>query len=144
MAKVTITNPFENERHEVEVPAGTTLLEAAHKVHAKMGSNCGGVCACSTCHCYVKTGMDSLSEQEDREADRLDMGFDVKANSRLGCQSIIERANADIQIEITQESLQAFYDEHPDERRARDERLKAQQSNQTAAPASTPTPSSNP
>jgi 2Fe-2S ferredoxin len=124
MAKVTFVNPFERETHEVEVPAGTTLLEAARQVGAKMGSNCGGVCACSTCHCYVKVGMDALSEQEDREADRLDMGFDVKPNSRLGCQSIIEVPEAQLQVEITQESLQSFYDEHPEERRKRDERAR--------------------
>lgn len=127
MAKVTFINPYESETHSVEVPAGTSLLEAARKCGAKMGSNCGGVCACSTCHSYVKQGGDALSEQEDRESDRLDMAFDVKSTSRLGCQSLIEKPAAELTVEITQESLQAFYDEHPDERRARDERLKSKQ-----------------
>jgi 2Fe-2S ferredoxin len=127
VARVIIRNTFENVTDEVEVPAGTTLLEAAKKVGARMGSNCGGVCACSTCHAYVKEGADALSEQQDLEADRLDLGFDVRASSRLGCQSIIERSDARVVVELTQESLQAFYDEHPDEREHRAERLKAAQ-----------------
>ena len=127
MAKVIIRNTFEKVSDEVEVPAGTTLLEAAKQVGARMGSNCGGVCACSTCHAYVKEGADALSEQQDLEADRLDLGFDVRANSRLGCQSLIERPDAKVVIELTQESLQAFYDEHPDEREHRAARLAAAQ-----------------
>jgi 2Fe-2S ferredoxin len=125
VAKVTIVNTFEKVTDQVEVPAGTSLLEAAKKVGARMGSNCGGVCACSTCHSYVKQGADGLSEQEDREADRLDLGFDVKPNSRLGCQALIEKADAQVVIELSQESLQAFYDEHPDERQYREERVRA-------------------
>lgn len=125
MARVTFFNPFEQQTDVVEVDAGTTLLEAAKKAGARMGSNCGGVCACSTCHCYIKQGATALSTQEDREADRLDQGFDVKASSRLGCQSLIERSDAQLVVELTQESLQAFYDEHPDERAHREARTKA-------------------
>ncbi len=136
MAKVTIVNPFEKVTDQVEVPAGTSLLEAAKKVGARMGSNCGGVCACSTCHSYVKQGADALSEQEDREADRLDLGFDVKPNSRLGCQALVEKPDAEVVIELSQESLQAFYDEHPDERQHREERVRAakQQGDEPHAP----------
>ena len=125
MAKVIFDNKLDGEHHEVEVPAGTTLLEAAEKCGAKMGHSCGGVCACSTCHSYVKQGADALSEQEDREVDRLDMAFDVRPFSRLGCQSIIEQGQATVQVELTEESVNAYYDEHPDERRAREARQKA-------------------
>jgi 2Fe-2S ferredoxin len=100
---------------EVEVPAGTTVLEAAQKLHAPEGYACGGVCACSTCHVYVLKGADLLSDQEDEEADILDKAFDVRASSRLGCQSRIER-DGEIEVEITRESLEAFENEHPAER----------------------------
>ena len=53
---------------------GTTLLEAAEECGAQVGHSCGGVCACSTCHVWVRKGLDSLSEQADAEMDRLDMG----------------------------------------------------------------------
>ncbi len=100
---------------EVEVPVGTTILKAAQGIDAPEGYACGGVCACSTCHVYVTTGQGLLSEQEDEEADMLDKAFDVRANSRLGCQSTIER-EGEIEVEITRESLEAFENEHPEHR----------------------------
>jgi ferredoxin, 2Fe-2S len=78
---------------------------------------CGGVCACSTCHVYVKEGFDALSEQTEREEDILDKAFDVKASSRLGCQSKLEEERTYV-VEITRESRQAFLDEHPEIRAA--------------------------
>jgi 2Fe-2S ferredoxin len=66
----------------------------------------------------VKKGFPSLSDQEDREADILDKAFDVKATSRLGCQSKIEGEDATIVVEISRESRQAFLDEHPEIRAA--------------------------
>jgi 2Fe-2S ferredoxin len=100
---------------EVEVPVGTSILEAAVKAHVPEGSACGGVCACSTCHVYVTRGSDLLGEQSDEEADILDKAFDVRASSRLGCQSrILEQG--EIEVEITRESLEAYENEHPAER----------------------------
>jgi 2Fe-2S ferredoxin len=100
---------------EVEVPVGASILEAAVKAHAPEGSACGGVCACSTCHVHVLSGGDLLSEQEDEEADILDKAFDVRANSRLGCQSRIQREGV-VDVAITRESLEAYENEHPDDR----------------------------
>jgi 2Fe-2S ferredoxin len=100
---------------EVEVPVGTSLLEAATRAHFPEGSACGGVCACSTCHVHVLKGAQLLSDQEDEEADILDKAFDVRASSRLGCQSKILR-DGEIEVEITRESLEAYENEHPDER----------------------------
>src|SRR5580658_3388879 len=88
---------------EVEVPVGTSILKAAQKVEAPEGYACGGVCACSTCHVYVTKGAELLSDQEDEEADILDKAFDVRAQSRLGCQSVI-RKEGEIEVEITRES----------------------------------------
>ena len=100
---------------EVEVVLGTSLLEAAVKGHFPEGSACGGVCACSTCHLYVTSGAALLSGQEDDEADILDKAFDVRAGSRLGCQSKIEREGV-VELEISGESVQAYENEHPQER----------------------------
>ena len=99
----------------VDVPVGTSLLEAAAKAHFPEGSACGGVCACSTCHVYVVSGARLLSEQEDEEADILDKAFDVRASSRLGCQARLV-APGSVEVEITRESLEAFENEHPDDR----------------------------
>jgi 2Fe-2S ferredoxin len=64
---------------------------------------------------WVKKGLESLSEQSDKEMDRLDQAFDVRAYSRLGCQA--EVGDEDIEVAITEESLNAFMDENPDLRR---------------------------
>jgi len=100
---------------EIEVPLGTSLLEAATKAHFPEGSACGGVCACSTCHVYVLSGANLLSEQEDDEADILDKAFDVRLGSRLGCQTKIVREGV-VELDISAESVQAYENEHPAER----------------------------
>lgn len=122
MPKVTFI--VEGQELSAEVRPGTNLLEAADEAGAKMGHACGGVCACSTCHVWVRKGFDSLVEADDREEDILDKAFDVKPTSRLGCQAEVDAD--DVVAEITPESLQAWYDEHPNERRERDERLQAE------------------
>src|SRR5690349_19144963 len=108
MAKVV----FVDQNLEVEVPVGSSILEAAQASGAPEGSACGGVCACSTCHVYVQKGRELLSEAEEDEEDILDKAFDVRSNSRLGCQAKILRGG-EIECEITRESLDAFYNEHP-------------------------------
>jgi ferredoxin, 2Fe-2S len=111
--KVTFKSPLAEVA--VDVPPGTTLLDAAEKGEAQVGHSCGGVCGCSTCHVWVRKGLDSLSEQRDDEMDRLDMGFDVRPYSRLSCQT--EVGGEDVTLEITEESLVAFMDENPAIRR---------------------------
>jgi len=89
---------FEPDGIEIEVPVGTSILEASNKAHAQVGSACGGVCACSTCHVYVKQGLGDLEGASDREEDIMDKAFDVRSNSRLGCQSKIEGEDATIVV----------------------------------------------
>lgn len=103
---------FLKEKIEIEVEDGTTILQAAKKLHAPQGDRCGGVCACSTCHVYVVEGFAKTSEIEDDEFDILDKAFDVRSISRLGCQA---KVHGDIAVEISDESFQAFLDEHPDD-----------------------------
>ena len=108
---------FEPDGNEVEVPAGTTILEAARQCGAQVGSACGGVCACSTCHVYVKEGLQALTPASEREEDIMDKAFDVQATSRLACQSQL-REDRTYVVAITRESRQAFLDEHPEIRAA--------------------------
>jgi 2Fe-2S ferredoxin len=120
---------FLKESIEVEVPEGTSILEAARLGGAPEGDRCGGVCACSTCHVYVVKGFDRTSEIEDEEYDILDKAFDVRMESRLGCQAKIL---GDLDVIISDESFEAFLDEHP-ELAASAKRLRA-----AGAPASEP------
>ena len=108
---------FEPDGIEVEVPVGTSFLDAARRCDAQVGSACGGVCACSTCHVYVKEGFDDLSEVSEREEDIMDKAFDVRSISRLGCQAKMLEEHLYV-VEISRESRQAFLDEHPELRAA--------------------------
>ena len=108
---------FEPDGIEIEVPVGTSILEASNRAHAQVGSACGGVCACSTCHVYVKQGLSDLAAASDREEDIMDKAFDVRPTSRLGCQSNIKR-DVTVVCEISPESRKAFLDEHPELRKA--------------------------
>jgi 2Fe-2S ferredoxin len=68
-----------------------SILDIAlnHGIHLEHA--CGGNCACTTCHVWIKEGAGNLSEMDDDEADRLDMAADLQLNSRLGCQTVITR-----------------------------------------------------
>jgi 2Fe-2S ferredoxin len=62
---------------------------------------------------YVKEGLEALSEMELGEEDRLDSAFDVRPESRLGCQAQLAAERRYV-VEITRESRDAFFDEHPE------------------------------
>ena len=100
---------------EIEVKRGESILEAAEECGARVGHACGGNLACSTCHVYVHEGLDSLPEIHDKENDIMDKAFDVRAESRLGCQAKL--GNEDVTVEISEESLRAWMDENPEERK---------------------------
>lgn len=68
-----------------------SFLDVAENYGIFLDHACGGSCACSTCHVWIKEGAEGLSEAEDDELDRLDTAADLQLNSRLGCQAVIER-----------------------------------------------------
>jgi 2Fe-2S ferredoxin len=118
MPKLTFLNPLGSKSAgplSVEVAPGTSILDAAEECHARVGHACGGNLACSTCHVWVHEGLDSLPEVTDKENDIMDKAFDVRAESRLGCQAKL--AEQDVVVEITEESLRAWLDENPEERK---------------------------
>jgi len=86
---------------------GATILEAAQSLGAPEGSECGGCCSCSTCHVYVVSGMEHLSERQDDELDILDLASDVKETSRLGCQAQLV-SDGVVEVEISKESYETF------------------------------------
>jgi ferredoxin, 2Fe-2S len=118
MPKLTFLNPHGPKSQgalTVECKRGQTILDAAEEVGARVGHACGGNLACSTCHVYVQQGYDSLGEIEDKENDIMDKAFDVRPESRLGCQC--ELGDEDVVVEISEESLKSWLDENPDERK---------------------------
>ena len=68
-----------------------SFLDVAENFGIELDHACGGSCACTTCHLWVKEGAEGVSEAEDDELDRLEMAADQQLNSRLGCQAVIVR-----------------------------------------------------
>ena len=66
-----------------------SFLDVAENNDIFLDHACGGVCACSTCHVWIKAGEKGLTSADDDELDRLDMAADQQLNSRLGCQAVI-------------------------------------------------------
>lgn len=71
---------------EVEVSEGTVLLDAALDNNIRIDHNCGGNCACSTCHVIIDKGFESLGEMSEDEEDMLDEAEGLTEQSRLACQ----------------------------------------------------------
>ena len=67
-----------------------SFLDVAKNFEIPLEHACGGSCACTTCHLYIVKGEQNLSEPEDNELDRLDTAWDLRTNSRLGCQAVIK------------------------------------------------------
>ncbi len=76
-----------------------SFLDVAENFGIALEHACGGSCACTTCHVWIKEGAEGLSDAEDDELDRLDMAADQQLNSRLGCQAVITRPG-DYVVEI--------------------------------------------
>jgi len=87
MPKITYIEDNGKE-HTVEVPVGWTVMEGAVKNRIPgIDADCGGACACATCHVYVDPAWaDKLPPREDMEQSMLDFALDVMPNSRLSCQ----------------------------------------------------------
>ena len=68
-----------------------SFLDVAENYGIVLDHACGGACACTTYHLWVKEGAKGISEPEDIELDRMETAADIQLNSRLGCQAVIER-----------------------------------------------------
>ncbi|MGB1906635.1 MAG: 2Fe-2S iron-sulfur cluster-binding protein [Spongiibacter sp.] len=78
----------DGEAKEVHVESGTNLMQAAvdNGVDGILGE-CGGVCSCATCHCYIDDAwVAKVPAAEDLEKDMLDCVLEPKDSSRLSCQ----------------------------------------------------------
>lgn len=93
MHKVT----FLPQNVTVEIEEGKSILDAAEDNGVALDHACGGNCACSTCHVWVRQGKEHLNEIGDEEAEQLDEAWGLNMHSRLGCQC---RPTGDVVVEI--------------------------------------------
>lgn len=100
----TVTFQFEDTSIPTKTVTGNFLdlsileLTEEHDVH--LNHNCGGVCACSTCHIYVEKGDEYLEEISDKEEDFIDRAINPRLESRLACQCVILQEDADVTVII--------------------------------------------
>jgi 2Fe-2S ferredoxin len=93
MPKITYIQPDGTEQ-TVDAEVGMTVMETAKK-HQIDGieAECGGACACATCHVYVdEAWRERTGSPSDMEEDMLDFAFDVRETSRLSCQIKVTEA----------------------------------------------------
>ena len=87
MAKITFIQ-HNGTSQTVDANPGMSVMEAAVKnAVGGIDADCGGACACATCHVYVEPDwVEKAGKRSDREADMLDFAYEVRENSRLSCQ----------------------------------------------------------
>ena len=93
MAKITYIE-HNRKSHEIEVKNGLSVMEGAVQNNIPgIDADCGGSCACATCHIYVdEKWFNKLPKKEAAEEDMLDMAFEPKKFSRLSCQILVDNS----------------------------------------------------
>lgn len=107
MAKITYIE-HSGKTHEVEVAEGLTVMEGAVSNNIPgIDADCGGACACSTCHVYVDTAwVAKLPPKEDMEIDMLDFAFQPdKERSRLTCQIKVTAALDGLVVQMPEKQI---------------------------------------
>lgn len=90
--KIYVTDP-DGVEHELEAVEGWRVMEIIRDYDLPIKAECGGACACATCHVYVdEEWLDKLPEMHEEEEDMLDSAFDLQDNSRLSCQLIMDES----------------------------------------------------
>lgn len=112
MTKITFS-PHEKscpQGKTVEVPKGTSILDAALQHGVELEHACGGVAACTTCHVVISKGFDSLEEASEKEQDMLDKAWGLELESRLACQAIVQET--DLVVNIPKYTVNLVSEQH--------------------------------
>src|SRR6056297_1271930 len=107
MAKIT-DSEHNGTRHEVEVASGLTVMEGARDNNIPgIEADCGGACACSTCHVYVAPDwVAKLPAKDDMEEDMLDFAYEPDAvRSRLTCQLKVSDALDGLVVQMPEKQI---------------------------------------
>ena len=94
----------------IEVEPGISICNAALANGIEIEHACEKSCACTTCHVYVREGLDSLEDAEENEEDYLDKAWGLEPDSRLSCQALV--ADADLVIEIPKYTINMVSENH--------------------------------
>ena len=89
--------PTDADAHHEGLPG--SVLDVADRHGIELDHACGGFAACSTCHIYVKEGLETCNETSEDEEDMLDEAPGLRPNSRLACQCVPD-GTVDLVVEI--------------------------------------------
>jgi len=98
------------EGASVEAESGTSIIDAALRNGIEIEHACEKSCACTTCHVYVREGLESLEEATEDEDDMLDKAWGLEPDSRLSCQAIV--ADTDLVVEIPKYTINMVSENH--------------------------------
>jgi 2Fe-2S ferredoxin len=106
MVKISFVQK-DGARQEVDGQVGMTVMEAAVKAMVPgIDADCGGACACATCHVYVEPEwLEKVGKRNEMEEDMLDFAFDVRDNSRLSCQIKITDAIDGLVVKVPEKQF---------------------------------------
>jgi ferredoxin, 2Fe-2S len=104
MPRITFVDPG-GVRREVDAPLGITLMETAVRNGIPgIVAQCGGACACATCHVYVAPEwLDKLPRREEMEEGMLECAWEARASSRLSCQIQITSDLDGLEVTVPQQ-----------------------------------------
>lgn len=94
----------------IDAEKGTTICDAALANGIEIEHACEKSCACTTCHVYVREGLDSLEESSEDEDDMLDKAWGLDPDSRLSCQAVVD--DDDLVVEIPKYTINMVSENH--------------------------------
>ena len=100
--KIFITD-HEGKDYELEAVEGWRVMEIIREYGLPIKAECGGACACATCHVYVDPAwVDKLPDMREDEEEMLDEAFNLKENSRLSCQLIMDESLDGLKVTLAE------------------------------------------
>ena len=94
----------------LEANKGDSVLDVALKNGIGIEHACEKSCACTTCHVYIREGLESLSEATENEEDYLDKAWGLEPDSRLSCQALV--GEQDLTVEIPKYTINLVSESH--------------------------------
>jgi len=94
----------------IQAEPGISICDAALKNGIEIEHACEKSCACTTCHVYIREGMESLNDNTDDEDDMLDKAWGLDPDSRLSCQALV--GDQDLVVEIPKYTINMVSENH--------------------------------
>ncbi len=103
--KVLVTD-LDGKIHEIQGTVGWTLMEAIRDAGLPIKAECGGACACATCHVYLDDDwMDAAGVRSEEEEDMIDLALEVEDTSRLSCQIELSESLDGLKVRLARDAV---------------------------------------